>query len=251
MKTVALRDPWLSTLLPDGWPVGGSTLITGPGGSGKPLIGSAVAAEWLRAGGSVVFMSLQYPDHQFIVAGLRNVAGLEVADHAGRVAYLELDASMDGLEQAADDRIRANLVKPDIWDEALERGCELVPDSGPGILVLGSALNLLLFSPTYGAALLERMKATLQGDGRRTYLFSVSSSAKKEMIEELEELADNLIMSWSERDPFRLFMRIERMPGVSFVPTEVELPITPETLSEVKAVADHSRRRVIPQVSEL
>lgn len=247
---VAVTVPWLATLLPEGWPAGTSTVITGPGGSGKPLIGSVVAASWLEGGGSVVFMSLQYPDHTFIASGLRNVAGLDLASYRDRTAYLEFDATLDGLEER-ESGIRANLVKPEIWDEAIERGCALVPEDGPGILVLGSALNLLLFSPTYGAAVLDRMKRTIRDDKRRTYLFSVSSTARGEMIRSLETLADNLMMSWSTRDPFRLFMRIDRMQDVPFMSAEIEVPISPETLEEVKAVADHSRRRVIPQVSAL
>ncbi|MFW5947489.1 MAG: hypothetical protein ACOCUW_03260, partial [Gemmatimonadota bacterium] len=93
MDRVPITTPWLSVLLPDGWPVRTSTVITGPGGSGKPLIGSVVAASWLERGGSVVFMSLQYPDHSLIEAGLRRVAGLDPADYRDRVAYLELDTS--------------------------------------------------------------------------------------------------------------------------------------------------------------
>lgn len=245
-----MTAPWLAALVPDGWPVRTSTVITGPGGSGKPLIGSVVAAGWLETGGSVVFMSLQYPSHEFIAAGLRNVMGVDLASYGDRVAYLELDVALDGLEEHGN-RLWGNLVKPEIWEEGIERACAVVPEGGPGILVLGSALNLLLFSPTYGSAVLDRMKRTIRDDKRRTYLFSVSSTAKGEMIRALETLADNLLVSWSEGAPFRLFLRIERMKNVPFMSAQVEIPISPEALAEVKAVADHSRRRVIPQVSAL
>ena len=43
-------------------------------------------------------------------------------------------------------RFKANVVKPNVWDAALERAFAMVPDEGPGILVFCSALNLLLFS---------------------------------------------------------------------------------------------------------
>lgn len=252
MKRVPMRG-WLAPLLPEGWPARTSAVITGPGGSGKPLIGSLVAAGWLENGGSVVFMSLQYPDRTFMASSLRNVAGVDLAAHEEQVAYLEFDASLEGLEER-ERGFRANLVKPEIWDEAIERGASLVADGGPdepGILVLGSALNLLLFSPTYGMAVLDRMKRIIRDDKRRTYLFSVSSTAKGEMIRPLETLADNLLTSWSTQDPFRLFMRIDRMKEVPFISAEIEVPIAPETLDEVRAVADHSRRRVIPEVTAL
>ena len=95
------------------------------------------------------------------------------------------------------------------------------------------------------------MRRTLAEDKRRTYVFSVSDTVKKDMIERLEGDADNLLVVRSKRRPFRLSMRIERMRGVSFVQDEVEVPIASETLEEVKRVADYSRRRVIPQVSAL
>ena len=251
MDTIPMDEPWMKHLLPGGWPAQTATLITGPGGSGKPLIGNVVASSWLKEGGSVVFMSLQYPSHEFIEAGLRRVAGLELGDYEGRIAFLELDATMEDLETLTDNRIRANLVKPPVWNRALELAISSVPSGGPGVLIFGSALNLLLFSPTYGECLLEEMKKTMDRTDTLTHLFSVSSSAKKEMIQELEELADNLLVSHSSRDPFRLFLHVERMMGVPFNPEEIEVPISQEVLEEVKAVADHSRRRVIPLISKI
>lgn len=108
MDGLKMTTEWLADLLPEGWPIRTSTLITGPGGSGKPLIGSVVAATWLQQGGSVVFMSLQYPDPEFITAGLRKMTGVDAADHAGRVAYLELDTTLNGLEEPVGDRVRGS-----------------------------------------------------------------------------------------------------------------------------------------------
>ena len=71
MKNIVVEQSWLKTLMPEGFPTHTSTLITGPGGSGKPLIGNLIAAAWLRQGGSVVFMSLEYPNHQFIIRALK------------------------------------------------------------------------------------------------------------------------------------------------------------------------------------
>jgi len=251
MNTLNISEPWLAQLLPQGWPLGTSTLITGPGGSGKPLIGDALTASWLAAGGSVVFLSLQYPSHTFIAEGLRRVAGLDLQEFGDRVAFVELDAGMEGMEKVDRNHLRANLVKPPLWTESLQEARKMVPEKGPGILIFGSALNLLLFSPTYGAQTLEDMKATLTQQSGATSLFSVSSSAKKEMIAELETIADNLLLAHSETDPFRLFVRIQRMKGVPFDDRETQVPFSPEMLGEVKEVAEHSRRRVIPLIASI
>jgi len=86
MKRIHFGQRWLDRLIPEGFPTHTSTLITGPGGSGKPLIGNLIAAAWLRQGGSVVFMSLQYPTHEFIVSGLKTVTQLDLSEYADRSA---------------------------------------------------------------------------------------------------------------------------------------------------------------------
>lgn len=251
MNRILLDEPWAKRILPRGWPTATSTVLTGAGRSGKPLFGQVVAGSWLRSGGSVVFMPLQYPSHQFIVESMRRVPGVDVADHAGRVAFIELDAEMDGLTMESPRRIRANLVKPGIWDQALEIAAASVPADGPGLLVFGSALNLLLFSPTYGDAILAKMKRTLSTHGNRTLLFAVSNTAKATEMAELEDLADNLLISHSQRHPFRLYVRIVRMKGVRFRPDPVEIPIAPETLMAARAAAGRSRRRVMSRIADI
>ncbi len=253
MNTLPITEPWLNRLLPQGWPLGTSTLITGPGGSGKPLIGNALTSSWLHAGGSVVFLSLQYPSHTFIAEGLRRASGLDLESFADHVAFIELNAEMEGMEEVDRHHIRANLVKPPTWTESLLAARRMVPGEGPGTLLFGSALNLLLFSPTYGARTLEEMESTLTQSEREgvTSLFSVSSSAKKTMIAELEAAADNLLVAHAVRDPFRLFVRIQRMKGVPFHESEIQVPFSPEMLGEIKEVADHSRRRIIPLISSI
>jgi len=61
MRTLKIGVSWLDRLMPEGLPLNTATLLSGPGGSGKPLIGDNFIATWLRNGGSAVLMSLQYP----------------------------------------------------------------------------------------------------------------------------------------------------------------------------------------------
>ena len=250
LHAILTQQEWFDRLMPEGLPIPSATLLSGPGGSGKPLIGNVLVAAWLRQGGSVVFMSLQYPDHSFIAASLKSVTQLDLDDYQDKVAFIELDASLEDMTPAAGNHFKANLVKPEVWDAALERACGMVPALGPGILVFASALNLLLFSPTYGRSILEKIKATI-GDHKCTYLFSTSTTAKAEEIAELEAITDNLIMTRSERRPFRLYMHIKRMKNVPFLSDEIEVDIPANVLLEVKEVADYSRKRIIPLISKI
>ena len=252
MNTIKTGFGWMDALMPEGLPIDSATLITGPGGSGKPLIGDTITSAWLRAGGSVIFMSLQYPSPDFVYTSIEKVANLNLDDYRDHIAFIALDASLEGMTPVEGRRFRANVVKPEIWDAALAHAAEMVEGGGPGILVFASAINLLLFSPTYGEAILAKIKETMTTRKPGwTYLFSASTTAKKEEIAELEAIADNLFFSWSEKEPFRLYMKIVRMKDVPFDGKEIQVPIPPNALSQVKEIAEHSRKRVIPQISQL
>ncbi len=252
MNTIHTGFAWLDQLMPDGLPTHTSTLISGPGGSGKPLLGNAFATAWLEHGGSVVFMSLQYPSTDFIFSGIAALGRINLNDYLDHVLFIVLDPTIDGVNPVVGRKLPANVVKPAGWKAAIEQACSLVPNEGPGILVFGSALNLLLFSPTYGEAILDEIERTIRDDHRRSYLFSISTSAKQRQAARLEAAADNLMLTRSVQKPvFQLFLRVVRLKDVRFSPEEIKVPITPQTLSEVRAVAEHSRSRVIPLVSKL
>jgi KaiC/GvpD/RAD55 family RecA-like ATPase len=251
MDHLYTQQEWFDCLLPKGLPVPSVMLLSGPGGSGKPLIGNVIVAAWLRQGGSVIFMSLQYPNHNFIVTSLKRVSQLDLKDYMKRIAFIELDATLEDLTPPEGNWFRANVVKPQVWDTALERACAMVPNEGPGILIFASALNLLFFSPTYGEAILEKIMTTVQGEKDLTYLYSVSTTAKAEMITRLEPIVDHLMMTRSTKKPFRLYLQIVRVTGAPFESEEIQVPIDAAVLTDVKEVADHSRKRVIPLVSKL
>ena len=251
MKSLKTGISWIDKVIPDGLPLNSSTIISGPGGSGKPLIGETFVSAWLKEGGSVVFMSLQYPNTKFVTTSIKNVTDLNLNDYADKIIFLQLDVSITDLIDEGNNIIRANLVKPEVWDKALRIAKEKLPGGGPGVLKFGSALNLLLFSPTYGDAILDKMKETIIADKSNTYIFSVSTSAKAEEIAEIEKAADNLIISRAEKEPFRLFMKVVRIKDLPFDSNEVEVGISSEILNDIKKTADHSRKVVIPAISKI
>jgi len=251
METLKIGTKWIDTVIPEGLPLKSSTIITGPGGSGKPLIGETFVSAWLKEGGRVVFMSLQYPSTEFITESIKNVTGLNLRDYEDKIIFLQLDVEIPDLIDEDKNIIRANLVKPEIWDKALNIATAKLTQEGPGILIFGSAHNLLLFSPTYGDSILDKIKDTILKDKSKTYIFSVSTSAKAEEISKIEEVADNLLLSRSEKEPFRLFMKVLRMKGVHYNSNEVLVPISPTILNHIKKMADHSRKIVIPAISKI
>lgn len=237
--------------MPEGLPINTSTIISGPGGSGKPLIGESFVAAWLKEGGNVIFMSLQYPSTDFLAESIKKVTGINIDDYTDKIVFVELNVGMVSWSLENKNKIRANLVIPQVWEETLNAAKLHLPPKGIGNLIFGSALNLLFFSPTYGDAILNKMKETITTDKSTTYIFSVSTSAKADEIKEVEDAADNLIYSHSENEPFRLFMKIERMKNVKFDNTQIQVPISSDMLTNLKETAEHSRKVVIPAVSKI
>ena len=146
MTRLRTNIEWLDELLPEGIIIPSSTLISGPGGTGKPLVEFAFVSAWLKAGGSLIGIPLQYPSGELVKTAMRTLYHMDLDDYPGKVAYIQFDPFTDGCEKIGDDTIKANMVKPEIWDEAIMTAENIVDKTEPGTLVFGSALNLLLFS---------------------------------------------------------------------------------------------------------
>ncbi len=250
MDTLALDQDWLRKLLPEGFPYPSSTLISGPGGTGKPLVEFAFVTSWLRAGGSVIGIPLQYPTAELLRTAMKELYRLNLEDYAGKTAYIQFVPSMEDYEQTETDTIKANLLKPAVWNEVVRKAGEMVEQTALGTLVFGSALNLLLFSPTYHNGVIKNLTEVLQHDRSKTYLFSVSTSALAEDIRLWEEVADNLMYTRMEK-PIRLFFQVSRMKDVPFLGEEIEVPISNEILDKIKAIAEKTRTKMIPEIRNI
>ena len=250
MKKIKIRHEWLDRLMPEGLPVPSSTLISGPGGTGKPLIGFTFVSSWLEQGGSVVFVPLQYPSRDFTVTTLKRLYGIEIKNYADKVAFIKFDPAIRSMQKVSKDVIKANLLKPKVWEQSIENASSLVEQSELGTMIFGSALNLLLFSKTYKNSILKKLKETLEKNKNKTYLFSVSTSAFREKIRILENAADNLMFTRMEK-PMRLYLRITKMKEVKFLKEEVRVPLSKQVLQDIKEIAEATRKRMIPTIRRI
>jgi len=238
----------LDKLLPDGYPIPGSTLVSGPGGSGKPLISLLFSAAWLDAGGRALFL-LTSTDRAYTERVL-DLFGYDMSRYRGRVLFADFDLETQDVVQVADDQVRANLLDPRAWDEILKRMEGLDSGGDMGDLITTAAINLFFFSPTYGNDIHIYIKRLLEAPGDRTIHMTINSDVFKPKAKALEDAADNLIMTRMEK-PMRLFMQILRMKGAGFDPAEIEVPLTRQTLMEIKQEAERGRRDLIPSISKV
>lgn len=250
ISTIRIECDWLQKALPEGMPYPTSTLISGPGGTGKPLVEFAFVASWLKTGGNAVAIPLQYPDARFIDTTMQKLYNMRLDRYQGRVTYIEFEPYIKGFKETKTDTIKANLLEPDTWESVIERAEKMMEKSSLGTLVFGSALNLLLFSPTYRQRLLEYLHHIIRDDKSKTYIFSVSTSAFAEEISLWEKSADNLMYTRMEK-PMKLFFKIKRMKDVTYIRDEISVPISKEMLLEIKATAEMTRKGIIPQLSNI
>ncbi len=245
-----LEAEWLREVLPEGFPANTSTLVSGPGGSGKPLIGYIFTSEWLRKGGRVTSV-LTSTTLEYLKDTMR-LLGTDLKEYYSRVFFIELDPTIEDIEIVEDDHVKANLVKPDVWDKALSLANIYLSNTPSefGTMIVGAALNLLFFSPTYRKAIHEKIKGLLRADKTRTYFFTVNTDVFRDMIEELERASDNLMFSRMEK-PMKLFLRIERVKGALFNKTEVEVPLSKELLEEIRKEAERGKKNLIPAIKRL
>ena len=250
MNILRIEEEWLQKLLPEGFPYPSSTFISGPGGTGKPLVEFAFVSSWLKSGGSAIGIPLQYPTAEFVKTAMSELYEINLENYHEKIAYIQFDPSIDGYEKIGNNTIKANLLKPDIWNKAVKKADDMIEKSGLGILVFGSALNLLLFSPTYKRGIIKNLEGIIKNDKSRTYIFSISTSAFADEIKVWEKTADNLMYTRMEK-PMRLFFKISKMKGTKFSREEIEVPISQEILSKIKDVAEATRKRIIPEIMKI
>lgn len=251
MNTLQLHERWLNELLPDGLAYPSSTVITGPGGSGKPLVGLAIVRDWVMAGGAVILMPLQYPDGSYARRALQRLYGVDLEDYAGNVIQVQFAHDITAVDRIQDNTFRANLLKPDVWNDAVAGSERLLSGRTNGhILVFASALNLLLFSPTYRELSFDHIMSLLRDDKQRTYLFSVSTSAFPERIRKWEEAADNLLSARLTRS-MPLYVSIHKIRNRRVPLREAQVPLQTEVLEELRDAAEMLRTREIQQLRRI
>lgn len=237
MNTLKTNIKWLDELLPQGIQIPGSTLISGPGGTGKPLVELAFVAGWLHAGGSLIAIPLQYPTYGFFKSTLKKVYNTDPENFPGKVVYIQFDHTADNYLQTGENTLIANMANPEIWDKTIKAAESIIKKDTPGIMVYGSALNLLLLSPIYKNLILEKLKDIIEKGTDRTYFFSVSTSILSNEIRILENAAKNLISTRMDGSG-KFYLKISRLKGVVFSDTETEVPIPDEILDEMNELME-------------
>ncbi len=242
--------PWMNDVFPEGIKAGESTLISGPGGSGKPLIELGFVSDWLKAGGSVVGIPLQYPSMDMVHTSIRSIYGIELSDYPGKVALIRFDPKAETDIVESDHIFTANLILPGMLNKTIEKAAASLEHSKQGTLVFGSALNLLLFNETYRSHMIETVNNLLNNPIPHTVMFTVSNNVFEKDVAIWEKAADNLMFTTLDSEK-TLRLRVERMKSVAYRTAEKVIDIDPKTLEEIEAVARKSRTKNVKAIKEI
>lgn len=237
---------WIDNLIPEGIPFPSSTVVTGPGGAGKPLIGAMLADTWLKNGGTLIYLLIN-SEREYAQSLLQHFEQ-DIGKYKDQIVYVEFDPLMDGVEKPGSNILRANLLKPENLDLALDEAKVILPKSDTGHLIYGAALNILLFSRTYGEEIHKKFLALMMSD--ENTLFTISNNSNEEQAAQWEEAADNLFFTHG-KGIMQLGFKIEKMDNVAFSDEEVNVPLTEDELRSMRSEADKSRKHLIPMIRKI
>ena len=161
--------------------------------------------------------------------------------------FIDFSPEIEDLQESDDNFLKANILKPDIWDQALAIARRKLGAKEPGNILYGAALNLLLFSNTYRDDVVEKLKTTLLHDN---CIFSVSTNVFTEKIAILEKAADNLMFARSEK-PMKLLFKMQRMKNAPFFNDEARVPLSEQELKSLRSEAESARKHLIPIISKI
>lgn len=245
---------WFDSILPSGIPIPSSIMISGPSGTGKPFVGLAIAGSWLQQGGRVIFIPIHYDYPMLFERGLKALYGLSLHEFSNSYFFILFDTDLDPnkqtVEVADSNTIRCNLVNPEIWQEALTVASASISGEGP-VLVFVSALNILLFSPSYGEQFFLMLLDTIRDTRGWTYLLTISSSILMKKCIILEQAADHLFLMKRIPRNRHVHLRAVRVRNAVFHSTAVAVPEMPDLIEDLKNSAVASRRILIPTVSRI
>ncbi len=237
---------WLQKMLPAGIPFPSTTVITGPGGAGKPLIGAILVNSWLEQGGTLVHLLINF-DRTYSEKLLRDFQ-LDLGKYADKIVFVEFDPELKGIRQSSENMLQANLLKAEVFQDAIRQAKALLPKSDLGSLVYGSALNMLLFSPTFSVSIHQKIKKIVQSG--ENYLFTIANNTFNEQATVWENEADNLFAT-HVTGIMRLGFRVLRLCKGDFNTNETAVPITENELRRIRLEADAARKNLIPMLRKI
>lgn len=237
---------WLEKALPEGIKVPSSTLISGPGGSGKPLVATMLLSSWLKQGGSIVYYLIN--SGKDYVTKMFSIYGIDISEYKDKIYFVDFDLNSEKPETVSANHIKSNLLMPENWETTFSEAQNELNTNSNQPIIFGAALNILLFSPTYREKLFSYFKELLSSG--KLSLFTISNNVFEDKMKTLEASSDNLMFTHSGAN-MELFLKIERMRDVPFSKEEIKVPLSEHELRSMRSEAERLRKNLIPLLKKI
>lgn len=232
MNKLTLHYKWLNDVLPEGFPYPSSTVLKGPMGAGKPIIAEAFIASWLKEGGKLISMPLQFPYPAFSQENMKALYGVDLNDYANQIVFVSFNPTSQVVEKNGENQLRANLVEPGQWHQVITHARALLGNTG-NIMLFATAINLPLVSDRKSADVIATIQNLFHADNKLTFLFALSTSMVDERADKISKAADNVIEGDLTQDHYLRF-RILRMKGAAYHTNKQKVPFAPNLLVEAE-----------------
>jgi len=246
LKSLKITQNWLHDFIPENIIIPSTTVVTGPAGAAKGILGSMIAAAWLKQGGSLIHVLTNFNrDHAERLLSYFNVNATETRK---KIIYVNFDPKIKNYKQTSDDEFRANLLKPEIFNKVLNKSNEILSNSNTDILTYMTALNMLLFSKMYIKDVLATYHAKINKNSFN--LFTFSDNVFAEEMHEIREKADNIFYVHGT-GIMHLSMKLLKLNGNKISKNEIDTPFTEEQINRhLLEIQDH-RQELVPIIKKI
>jgi KaiC/GvpD/RAD55 family RecA-like ATPase len=245
MNRFEIDQSWFAKLIPKGITYPSSTIITGPAGSAKPIVGSIITASWLKKGGTAILLMLN-SDRVYTESVLSHFQA-DIDKLKSNIIYIKFNLKTGSLRKVNNNEYIANLVKPEVWDKVLHLAENFPLKTEMGTLISASSLNMLLFSKTYRQLIFEKVKQIMV---QTHCVFCITSNFFEQEMKQLERQADNLIYAHAS-GIMHLNLKIIRMKNVPFSDKEVRVPLSETELARQLQEEQKARQKYIPAIRRI
>jgi hypothetical protein len=77
----------------------------------------------------MISLPLQYPSGKLVRAAMLKLYGTDLNNYKGKIAFIQFNPFANDCVKIKEDTLQANMVKPELWDKAIEMAEDIVEKS--------------------------------------------------------------------------------------------------------------------------
>lgn len=245
-KTLKFKQDWLNDFIPEDIRIPSTTVVTGPAGAAKAIIGSMMAVSWLNQGGSLIHLLTNF--NRKHAERLLSYFDVKPENSLGKILYINFDTNIKNYKRTNEDEFKANLLNPDVFNKVMDKSFKILYDSNNNVLTFMTALNMLLFSKTYMQVTLANYLARMKGNSFNIFTFSDNIFAEE--MNEIREKADNVFYVHGT-GIMHMSLQIQKINRNNIATNEIETPFTEEQINRHLLEIQNRRQELVPIIKKI